>query len=204
MNICIINYGMGNLHSVKRKIIALGVDVSVTDIPSEILKADKLILPGVGHFAQAMNNICNKELKNVFNEMVLMQKKPVLGICLGMQLMAEYSEEGNCRGLGWINANVIRFKTEGQMKNKVPHMGWNTVCPNSNSVLLKGINDEDEFYFAHSYHIVAEGKNIIAAETDYIYRFCSVFENDNLYGVQFHPEKSHDSGLKILKNFIKL
>ena len=204
MNICIIDYGMGNLHSVMRKIMGIGADVCVSSIPSEILKADKIILPGVGHFAQAMNNICNKELNDVLNEMVLVQKKPVLGICLGMQLMAGYSEEGNCKGLGWINANVLKFKPDEQKKYKVPHMGWNTVYPNFDSILLKGISEKDEFYFVHSYHLTTEEKKIIAAETDYIYPFCSVFEKDHLFGVQFHPEKSHNSGEKILKNFINL
>jgi len=195
---------MGNLFSVKNKFTRLKQNVKISSNCNEILEADKLILPGVGHFSKAMENIKNMKLYDVINKSVLIKKLPILGICLGMQLMAKHSEEGNCNGFGWTNANVVKFRQGENNIFKVPHMGWNNVFPSVGSLLLKGISENEEFFFVHSYHLKTDDKSIIAGETDYIYRFCSVFEKENIFGVQFHPEKSHDAGEIILKNFINL
>ena len=194
---------MGNLHSVKKKLHRLKIDAQISSDPKLISSANKLILPGVGHFAKAMENLQNLGLIDVLNDFSLIQKKPILGICLGMQIMAKHSEEGDCQGLGWFDADVIRFK-HADNHFKTPHMGWNNVQIKKDSNLMKGITDQDEFYFVHSYHYIANNQNDVLNETEYDYRFCSAVEKDNIFGVQYHPEKSHDSGERLLKNFLAI
>lgn len=202
--IVIIDYGMGNLHSVKRKLNRIGVDASISSNPKEIEAADKLILPGVGHFRKAIENIKKLEIWDVLNFSVLTQHKPILGICLGMQLMAQHSEEGNEHGLGWFDADVVKFSVNDTLAFKVPHTGWNQIIKVKESPLMKDIPDLAEFYFVHSYHFKCNSDTDILNESDYEYRFTSAIEKGNIFGVQYHPEKSHDVGEKLLKNFIHL
>lgn len=202
--IIIIDYGMGNLNSVKRKLNRIGVDASITSDANQVLKASKIILPGVGHFQKAMSNLKSSRLYEVLNEAALEKKIPILGICLGMQLMAKHSEEGNAVGFGWFEANVVRFRVSDTLRYKVPHIGWNSIQTTKSSALLKDIPENSEFYFVHSYHIVTEHENEILSLTEYDYSFVSALEKDNIFGVQFHPEKSHDVGELLLKNFISL
>lgn len=204
MQITIIDYGMGNLHSVAKKIKSLGQVPIITSDSEEILNADKLILPGVGHFGRAMENLNKLGLKDVLDKAVLVDKKPILGICLGMQLMASKSEEGNTKGLGWIDGEVVKFKVEDTLKYKVPHTGWNQIVKTKKSPLMEGIPDLAEFYFVHAYHWQSSSKDYVSNETEYEYRFSSAVEKNNIFGVQYHPEKSHDVGEILLKNFITL
>ncbi len=203
-NIVIVDYGMGNLNSVKRKLSRLKLNAVISSDPAEISSADKLILPGVGHFQKAMENIRKLLLLETLNEAVIVKKKPILGICLGMQLMAKHSEEGNVEGLGWFDADVVRFQVQNTLKFKVPHTGWNQIIRTKDSMLMKDVPDLAEFYFVHSFHYKANDINDILNETDYEYRFTSAVEKNNIFGVQYHPEKSHDVGEQLLKNFIEI
>lgn len=202
--IVIVDYGMGNLFSVKRKLLRLKSNAIVSSSPSEISFADKIILPGVGHFKKAMDNLEALNLRECIDENVLVKKKPILGICLGMQLMAKSSEEGNVTGLGWFDANVIRFNVRDSLKNKIPHMGWNQISIVKESLLMKDIPNNSEFYFVHSFHFESKNKQDVLNVTDYEYSFVSAVEKENIFGVQYHPEKSHDVGSQLLKNFIDL
>lgn len=202
--VIIIDFGSGNLNSVKRKLDQLKTESFISSNTSDILHASKLILPGVGHFQKAMENLRQYDLIQALSEAVLVKKIPVLGICLGMQLMAQSSEEGNVEGLGWFKAKVVKFKVTDTLKYKIPHMGWNEINICKSSMLMNNISDGSEFYFVHSYHIVCEEQADILNQTEYDYRFCSAIEKENIFGVQYHPEKSHEQGEKLLKNFIQL
>lgn len=204
IKIVIIDYGMGNLNSVRIKLKRLDLNPIVTSDLAEIGDADKLILPGVGHFQTAVKNIKKLNLWDQINEVVLIKKKPILGICLGMQLMAKKSEEGNCSGLGWFDSEVVRFSVNDGLKYKIPHIGWNQIKILKKSDLMKNIPEFSEFYFVHSYHIQCFNGSDKLSETGYENIFTSAIEKDNIFGVQFHPEKSHDIGEKLLKNFIDL
>jgi len=203
-SIVIVDYGMGNIHSVKKKLERLRVDVIVSSNHDDIVNASKIILPGVGHFGKAMESLCKLDLIETLNNAVLVNKKPILGICLGMQLMAKHSEEGNTDGLGWFDAEVVRFSIKDKLKYKVPHTGWNQIKLMKESRLMHHIPNYSEFYFVHSYHFKTEDKLAVLNETQYEYPFVSAVERDNIFGVQYHPEKSHDVGEQILKNFIEL
>lgn len=202
--IVIIDCGMGNLFSVKKKFKSLDDGVIVSSLPEDLNNADKIVLPGVGHFGMAIDNLRKLNLIDALNENVLVKKKPILGICLGMQLMAKSSEEGNVNGLGWFDAEVIRFKVSDKLKYKIPHMGWNQIQNQKTSLLTKDIPDGSEFYFIHSYHFKCNSPSDILNLTEYEYSFPSAVEKDNIFGVQYHPEKSHDIGIKMLNNFIAL
>jgi len=202
--IIIIDYGMGNLRSVQKKIQRVGSEAEITADIDTIVQANKLILPGVGHFSNGVKKLKEKGIWNVLNKKVLVQRTPVLGICLGMQLMATRSEEGDDEGLGWFDADIIKFIVEDQLKYKVPHMGWNNAAVNKESVLFQGIAEDSMFYFVHSYHIKCNDEQDILTTTEYEYPFTSSIQKGNIFGTQFHPEKSHDSGEIVLRNFINI
>ena len=195
---------MGNLNSVKKAMDRLRVNSVISSDPKEIAASDKIILPGVGHFGKAMSNLKELKLLDVLNEAALVKKKAILGICLGMQLLAKHSEEGDSEGLGWFDANVVKFEVSDKLKYKIPHMGWNQVSIKKQSSLMKNIAEMSEFYFVHSYHVKMKAKSDDLNETEFDYVFSSAIENDNIFGVQYHPEKSHDAGAELLKNFIEL
>jgi len=204
MSVVIVNYGMGNLRSIQKKFDWEGKRALISDNLKEIENASKLILPGVGHFAAAVQKMKSMNLWELLNYKVLEEKIPVLGICLGMQLMAKKSEEGNEEGFGWFDAEIIRFKVQNSLRYKIPHIGWNDVITKKESPLFTDIEKMQKFYFVHSYHVVARNQDDILTETDYEYTFVSAIAKDNIFGVQFHPEKSHEQGLKLLTNFYKL
>lgn len=191
--IAIIDYGAGNIKSVKYALERLGVQAILTSDPEEIKKADKVIFPGVGQASAAMQQLKNKGLDKLIPSLT----QPVLGICLGMQLMCEHTEEGDTKGLGIFPNNVLKFPQE----DKVPHMGWNSV-ENMKSDLLKNIKENDYVYFVHSFYVPTNTYSI--ADCNYIKLFCAALQKENFYGCQFHPEKSGKTGEKILKNFLNL
>lgn len=200
----IVDYKMGNLHSVKKKLDFLKVDSVISSDPAILLSASKLILPGVGHFGRAMENLRKLNLIDALNEAVIEKKIPVLGICLGMQLMAKSSEEGDVEGLGWFNADVIKIQVSDTIKFKIPHIGWNTINNEKESILMQDIADESEFYFVHAYHVQCHDTSDILNTTTYNRKMVSAIEKNNIFGVQYHPEKSHEVGEKLISNFIKL
>ena len=202
--VVIVDYGTGNLNSVKKCLQRLKVSGVVSSDARQIADADKIILPGVGHFGTAMATLNNLGLVDALNEAVLEKRIPILGICLGMELMATKSEEGNADGLGWINAKAVRFKIADQERYKLPHMGWNQVCIKKTSKLMKGVEELSEFYFAHSYYLEVDDSADLLNETEYESTFVSAVERGNIFGVQYHPEKSHDTGIRVLKNFLEI
>ncbi len=202
--ITIIDYGMGNLRSVGKKFLRVGAEVLITSDLEEIAQAKKLVLPGIGHFANGMANLKKNGLWEILNRKVLDEKVPILGICLGMQLMTKHSEEGNIDGLGWFDAEVVKFKVNDQLKYKVPHMGWNNAVLNKNSLLFTDVSEESLYYFVHSYHIKCNNIEDVLTTTEYEYSFTSSIQRGNIYGTQFHPEKSHDWGETIYKNFANI
>jgi len=202
--IVIVDYGMGNLNSVKRTLSRIKFDPIISSDVKEIMAADKLILPGVGHFSRAMENLEKLNLIDPLHEFALMSKKPILGICLGMQLMAQNSEEGNRNGLGWFDASVVRFNISNTLRYKIPHTGWNEIEITKQSPLMNGIKATSEFYFVHAFHFQNNHKEDILTTTEYDYIFTSAVEKENIFGVQYHPEKSHDEGEQLLTNFCNL
>ncbi len=200
--IAVIDYGTGNLGSVSKALKSLGAEVKVTKARSDLEKADKIVLPGVGAFKDAMEALVKLGLSGALKDAIF-SKKPYLGICLGLEILFEESAEGGkSDGLGLLEGDVVRFEG-GALK--VPHMGWNQIrqkkaaCP-----LLKGIADNAFFYFVHSYYVRPNDESIIASVTDYGGEFASMIWRDNIYAVQFHPEKSQENGMRFLENFIQL
>jgi len=203
--IVIVNYGLGNLESIRNMLKKVGFESVMSSNPEEIRKASKLILPGVGAFDSGMKNLNELKIIPVLEEEILEKKTPILGICLGMQLLTKKSEEGKMAGLGWIDAETIRFEFhEEEEKLKIPHMGWNTIKCKKESTLFQDPFPEMRFYFVHSYHVVCQKGDDILTETHYGYDFTSSFQKENIIGVQFHPEKSHKFGMRLLKNFAEL
>lgn len=203
--IVIVNYGAGNIKSIQNMLKKIGVQSKMSSDSSEILEADKLIIPGVGHFDYGMQQMKTSGLIETLNTKVLEEKTPVLGICLGAQLLGKGSEEGNEPGLGWLNMDVVKFdvsKIDSQFK--VPHMGWNEVNYVKPSALTKDLEGTQRYYFVHTYHMVTKDKNDTLGESHYGYDFVAAVESDNIFGVQFHPEKSHKFGMKLLTNFAKI
>jgi len=204
MAIAVIDYGMGNIHSVAKALEVSGARVLVTNKASEIKSCRKVVLPGVGAFDDAMSELEARGLTGVIKECANI-KKPLLGICLGMQLFFERSQEAKIKpGLGILPGSVVKFDAKAR-RIKVPHMGWNALkvkladCP-----LLSGINDREQVYFCHSYYPQPRDLAIVAGVTDYALEFASVAWKDKVYGAQFHPEKSQGAGLRIMKNFVEL
>lgn len=201
--IAIVDYRVGNVGSIANMIVRVGGKALVTSDSAELRRADKLILPGVGHFDRGMMSLEEMGLIPTLNDLVLNCRVPVLGICLGMQLMCRSSEEGQASGLSWLDASVHKFDTTRYPSLKVPHMGWNTVSPARESYLLDMKPPEPQrFYFVHSYHVECHQQEDVLATTSYGHAFCSVFMHENIIGVQFHPEKSHAFGMELFRRFL--
>ena len=181
----------------------LGVNSFISNKKIDILNADKLILPGVGSFDYGMEQLENSGLIDVLNKKVIQDKTPILGICLGLQLLTSGSEEGKSKGLGWIKAKTVSFnKLKLSTNEKIPHMGWCNVKEYENSNLFANMSDEPRFYFVHSFHLEVEDESDVLVKANYGYDFVAGVEKENILGVQFHPEKSHKFGMQLLKNFV--
>ena len=203
--ITIVNYGMGNLGSIANMLKKIGAEASISSDPAVIAKAEKLILPGVGAFDHGMASLAQCGLLPALNESVLQRKVPIMGLCLGMQLLGRTSEEGKAAGLGWIDAETVKFRFGPEQKNiKVPHMGWNRVQIVDRPSPLKGMLPETRFYFVHSYHMVCANPADVLATTDYGINFVSGVMRENIIGMQCHPEKSHRFGLRLLRSFLDI
>jgi len=202
IKVAIVNYEMGNVDSVARAVEESGGTAIITDKKEDFETATNIILPGVGSFHQGMQNIRKKGLDEILGRQVMENKIPFLGICLGMQLLATKGFEGEeTSGLGWIEGQAIKFLPT-EKKERIPHIGWNGVNPRRTSVLFQDIPSGKDFYFVHSYHFAVVKQEDILATTDFCGKFVSVVQKDNIFGVQFHPEKSLDFGLKLIKNFL--
>lgn len=202
--VVIVDYGTSNLNSVKRALDRMRVNCLVSSNPIDVIGSDKIVLPGVGHFGRAMSSLRKLNLIDALHEAVLVRQKPVLGICLGMELMAKKSEEGNADGLGWFDAEIIKFRISERLKFKIPQIGWNQIRIMKSSSLMRSIPEFSEFYFVHSYHLQLRDRSDLLNETEYEFAYPSAIEKENIYGVQYHPEKSHDVGARLLRNFIEL
>ena len=202
--ITIIDYGLGNLGSVKNMLKKIGVESEVSKDLDTIKKATKIILPGVGAFDPAMERLTNNALRDVLDEKALQEKIPVLGICLGMQLLTNGSEEGKLPGLGWIPANSYKFSAEEFPDLKVPHMGWNLVEKTNESKLTEGFTEDFRFYFVHSYYVKTEQPQYSLLAARYGLVFDAAIQNVNIMGAQFHAEKSHKYGMKLFQNFANI
>lgn len=203
--IVIVDYGMGNLGSILNMLKKVGAPAAkVSADPKDIEQADKLILPGVGAFDTGMQRLRETGLIGLLNEKVLRAKTPTLGVCLGMQLLTKISEEGELPGLGWLDAETIRFRFDQKKTGlKIPHMGWNTVKVQREGTLFKDMYAEPRFYFVHSFHVVSHNPEDVVATTEYGYDFVSVVQHGHIMAAQFHPEKSHKFGMKLYKNFVE-
>ncbi len=200
--IMIVNYGSGNIQAICNIYNRLGVRFSVASTPDELCAGDKILLPGVGAFDQAMTELERSGLRAALDECVLRQGKPILGICVGMQLFAKSSEEGSLPGLGWIDGRVRKFDyTRFKSGGNLPHMGWNTTTPTRPEGLFGDIDLAKGFYFLHSYYFYCANPGEELARTDFGGEYTSAVNRGNIYGVQFHPEKSHHNGVQLLKNF---
>lgn len=198
----VIDYGMGNLRSVQKKLLSLGINAQISGNPEVIQRADKLILPGVGHFANGVKNLHERGLWELIDNKVRIEGTPIMGICLGMQLMAKFSEEGNAKGFGWFDAEVKRFNVTDTLRFKVPHMGWNQSIKVNEHPYTNGLSGQESYYFVHAYHTVCNNASDILGKTVYDYEFVSMMGRDTIFGVQFHPEKSHSAGDCLFRNFM--
>lgn len=199
--ITIIDYNMGNFAAIKNMLKKLGYEAIVTSDPKILMNAKKIILPGVGSFDFGMENLKKLGLVEVLSYKVQKEKTPILGVCLGMQLLTKSSEEGQSLGLGFIDAKTIKFDFGSEIKLKVPSMGWNSVRNRIENSILDTKYDTQRFYFVHSYYVICNDENDILATSTYGIDFVSAFMHENIIGCQFHPEKSHKYGLEVLKNF---
>ncbi len=196
----IIDYGLGNIDAFYNIYKRLNIDVEIARSKEALLRADKIILPGVGAFDYAMQCLNSSGMRQTLEELVLKDSVPVMGICVGMQIMAKCSEEGVADGLGWFDADVLKFDDK---KLLVPEMGWNSVEHSGNSI-FDGLTEHPRFYFLHSYYFKCHKEGDIIGTSDYGCTFASAVNRGNIYGIQFHPEKSHSNGVRLLENFAKL
>jgi imidazole glycerol-phosphate synthase subunit HisH len=202
----IVNYGSGNVYAIANLHKMSDINYIVSEKPRDLEKASHLILPGVGAFDSTMNTLNSSGLSDYLNEEVLIHKKPILGVCVGMQILGNGSEEGNLSGFGWIEGFVKKLPTtELHQKPHIPHLGWNSIKPTSNDLgILSDINLDLGFYFLHSYYFSPTNIEDIMSYTSYGLTFASSINKNNVFGVQFHPEKSHQNGIKLFQNFSKL
>ncbi len=201
--ITIVNFGLGNIASISNMLNRIGIPSTLATEVGHIKQANKIILPGVGSFDSAVRNLKSNHLIPILKRKVLQDKIPALGICLGMQLLCKSSEEGHQKGLGWIEAECRRFKFAPPSKLKIPCMGWNHIQFNHDNPLFKGLQNP-KFYFVHAYHAVCQHPANSIASAEYGYEYTVAIQKDNIYGVQFHPEKSHKYGMQLLKNFSEI
>lgn len=203
--ITIIDYGVGNIFAFQNVYKRLNIPTNIARTKEDLAHAKKLILPGVGSFDYAMAQLNASGMREKLDELVLDKKIPVIGICVGMQIMGNRSDEGKLEGLKWIDSEILKFdESLIHQRTKLPHMGWNDVTPVKNHPLFIGLEKEAIFYFLHSFYFKCNYPLEIIAETDYGITFSSAVNKDNIYGIQFHPEKSHQYGEKLLHNFAKL
>lgn len=203
--ITIINYGSGNISAIGNIYERLKVPFKVANSPEEVLGSEKIILPGVGAFDETISMLDESGFRSVLDKEVLENKVPVIGICVGMQILAKSSEEGKLPGLGWIDGVVKKIdKSLITVKPKIPHLGWNSIEVINPNALYDGINEEEGFYFLHSYYFECNNEADVLSKTFYGKCFASSVNNNNIYGVQFHPEKSHSNGVQLLHNFAKI
>lgn len=198
----IINYGLGNLGSIQNMLRTIGVRSIITNKTEDLFACDHLILPGVGAFDAGMNKLNEVGLIAPIKKLAIQEKKPILGICLGMQMLGRKSEEGNLKGLELIPFDNIKFKFSNN-NLKIPHMGWDVVDFKQDNNLIRGISTTQRYYFVHSYHALCDDPSNVLMTCDYGYNFAAAVVKNNIYGVQFHPEKSHDFGMRLLKNFVE-
>lgn len=203
MSVVVVNAGIGNLGAIPNMLKRLGATAQISADPGEIAGADRIILPGVGAFDAAMQSLADLGLIEVLNRKALDERVPILGVCLGMELLGSGSEEGRLPGLGWISGRAVRFRSdEGEPLLRVPHMGWNYVRPTANGALFADLGNTPRFYFAHSYYFACDDEADVAGVTRYGHPFVSAVHRGNISGIQFHPEKSHRFGLQVFRNFL--
>ena len=200
----IVDYGLGNVRAFVNIYKRMKVPAALVSSEDGLTSVDKIILPGVGAFDWAMERLAASGVIDCLNELVLSERRPVLGVCVGMQIMARRSDEGEHPGLGWIDEEVRRFESRAEDPAvRLPHMGWNDVVPRDSETLFRGLG-QPRYYFLHSYHMAPRDDGVILGSTDYLGMFASAVRSDNIFGVQFHPEKSHAWGVKLLQNFADL
>ena len=203
--ITLIDYGVGNIFAFQNAYKRLNITTKIAKTKQDLIDVEKLILPGVGSFDYAMNQLNASGMREKLDELVLERKIPIIGICVGMQMMGNKSDEGKMEGLKWIDSDILKFdESKIQQRTKLPHMGWNDVTPLKNHPLFIGLETSAIFYFLHSFYMNCKDENNILASSDYGISFTSAVNCKNIYGVQFHPEKSHQYGEKLLYNFAKL
>jgi glutamine amidotransferase len=202
--IAIVDIGLGNVNAIANIYRRLNIQATIASTPQELEVADKIILPGVGAFDSAMKCLDESGLRSMLEKMVKEHNKPVLGICVGMQIMANRSDEGVMDGLGWVPGEVKKIDSIANQSLALPHMGWNDVVPRAGEKLFKGLQNDARFYFLHSYCFLSRNSEHVMATSEYKVNVCAGVNNGNVYGVQFHPEKSHQFGIILLKNFAEI
>ncbi len=205
--ITIVDYGLGNIKAFANVYKRLNIQATYASTPEQLKQASKIILPGVGAFDHAMHKLNSSGLRETLDNLVLQKKVPVIGICVGMQMMANDSEEGTSKGLGWINGTVKRFSYPSEdvaKKYPLPHMGWNNINPVKAAALVDNLDEYKRFYFLHSYYFECANPSDIVATANYGFDYACIVNHDNVYGIQCHPEKSHHNGVALLKNFAEL